>query len=94
MTGRFEEAIEAQRNALARNPDFLPSHAELAVNYGELGREKEQRAAVAECLRISPDISLETLRARLPYKRAEDLERVLDGLRIEGGAAGVTTRGQ
>ena len=57
LTGRFEEAIEAQRNALARNPDFLPSHAELAVNYGELGREKEQRAAVAECLRISPDIT-------------------------------------
>jgi TolB-like protein/Flp pilus assembly protein TadD len=33
LVGRYEEAIAAQKQALLRNPNWLPSHAELFLNY-------------------------------------------------------------
>jgi tetratricopeptide (TPR) repeat protein len=54
LTGRYEEAIAAQQRALILNPNYLGPHLSLAGIYGELGREREARAEVAEVLRISP----------------------------------------
>ena len=33
LVGRYEEAIAAQKQALLRNPNWLPSHVELYLNY-------------------------------------------------------------
>jgi adenylate cyclase len=82
--GRYEEAIAAEKKALLRNPDDLGAHARLAVFYGELRREAEARAEVAEVLRLSPNFSLEVVRQITPYKNPADLERVLTALRKAG----------
>ena len=51
--GRYEEALVALKEALTRNPNFLPAHLDLAVSYSELGREEEAQAEVAEAIRIN-----------------------------------------
>ncbi len=84
LTGRYEEAIETLKRVLDRNPYFLPAHVYLAASYSEIGREEDARAEVAEIMRLSPQISLEAMRQRLPYKDQAILERLFDGLRKAG----------
>jgi tetratricopeptide (TPR) repeat protein len=80
LTGRYEEALAALKKALPLNRNLLPTHEILAVTYGELGREEEARAELAEVLRLSPSTSLEVLRQRLPFKDPAVLERWLAAL--------------
>ena len=81
---RYEEAIAAQKRALARSPDHLGVHLVLAFIYSELGREEEARTHVAEALRKNPQLSLEVFRQRLPFKDPAQLERIGDALRKAG----------
>jgi adenylate cyclase len=82
--GRYEEAITALKRVLARYPNILGAHAELAACYSELGREEEARAEAAEVLRISPNFSLESMKQGLPIKEPAVLERQLAALRKAG----------
>jgi adenylate cyclase len=84
LTGRYEEAIATFKRVLARNPDFMPAHAYLAVIHSELGLKEEARAAGVEFLRLSPQLSLDALKQRLPYKDPAVLERVLNAARKAG----------
>jgi len=84
LTGRYEEGIATMKRILARSPEFLPAHEYLAVIYSELGREEEARAAGAECLRLHPDLPLDVLAQRLPYKDQAILQRVLNAARKAG----------
>jgi tetratricopeptide (TPR) repeat protein len=84
LTGRYDEALAALKKALLLNANLLPTHEILAVTYGELGREEEARAELAEVLRLSPSISLEVRRQRLPFKDPAILERWLTALRNAG----------
>lgn len=79
-----EEAPGALEKAIAGNPDFFPARAFRAVTYAELGRDDEARAETALILKKSPTTTTAVWRERLPYKNAEDLERVLAGLKKAG----------
>ncbi len=81
---KYEEAIAALKRSLTRDPDFLYARLILAVVYNELGRDEEARAEVAESLRISPRVSMEGQRERMPFKDQAVLERFIDGLRKAG----------
>ena len=59
MTGRFEEAVSAFKQALLRSPDNIFAHLNLACYLHSMGREKEARAEAAEVLRINPKFSLD-----------------------------------
>jgi adenylate cyclase len=84
LTGRYEEAIATLKRTVIRNPDFMPAHAYLSTIYVELGREEEAEAEGDEFVRLSPQLSLEELRQRLPYKDPAVLERVLASARKAG----------
>ncbi len=84
LMGQYEEAMATFKRVLARNPDFMPAHAYLAVIHSELGLEEEARAEGAEFLRLSPELSLDALRQRLPYKDPTVLERILNAARKAG----------
>jgi tetratricopeptide (TPR) repeat protein len=84
LARRYEEALAALKEALSRNPNFLPVHSDLAVVYSELGRTAEARAEAAEVLRINPNFSLEVATQRLPFKDPAALERYLTALRKAG----------
>lgn len=80
LTGRYEEAIASLKKSVARAPNFVPAHRYLAAIYGELGRQDEARAEVAEILRLDPRATVEDLRRTTPWKNRTALERFLDGL--------------
>ena len=84
LTGEHEKGIEAQKEVVTRNPDFLGSHLMLAEIYTDLGRTEDAHAQVAEVLRISPNYSLEMARATLAFKDQAQLGHSLSALRKAG----------
>jgi adenylate cyclase len=56
--GRWEEAISAFKDFLARYPDQVRPQVELALDYIEVGRDDDAREEVAEALRLDPQFSL------------------------------------
>jgi adenylate cyclase len=81
---RYEEAITTLKRALIRNPSFLANHLNLAIAYSEIGREEEAHAELAESQKLSPHLSLEGLRQRIPHKDPQTVERLLNALRKAG----------
>ncbi len=90
-SGRYEEALEAFKNALARYPDFGPALRKTAAIYAELGRMDEARADIAELLRVMPEASLEHLRRRPinPERDPAAVQRYHEALRKAGLPEGV-----
>jgi adenylate cyclase len=78
---RYEEAIAAQKQALALNPRNAADHMFLALSYIELGRKTEARAEIVKSLRLSPLVSPRRIRQLPPYTDQAVLERVLDSAR-------------
>ncbi len=84
MLGRFDEAIAADKERLARNPDNAYSDLRLAAVYAELGRDEEARFYVREALKKNPNYSLDQVRDTDPYPDAAEMEHYLDLLRKAG----------
>jgi tetratricopeptide (TPR) repeat protein len=84
LMGRYEDAIVAEKKAIAITSNFQPAHLQLAGIYSELGQKDEARAAAAEVLRINPNFSLEALKQMLPFKDPATTERFLAALRKAG----------
>jgi adenylate cyclase len=85
FAGRYEEAAATFKKALVRKPDFWFPYLWLAIIYTEGDRHAEARAAVAEALKINPQLSLETLaHRRILYKDPAIFERELTALRKAG----------
>ncbi len=82
--GKHEEALAALMKSFTRNPDSMACNLFLTVTQSELGREKEARAQMAEVLRVSPRVSMEGQREKLPFKDQAVLERYLEALRKAG----------
>jgi adenylate cyclase len=81
---RFKEASAAIARAVAHNPQSLSSRFYLAAVYGQLGEAALAREALAEILRISPKFSIAQARTIAAYRRAENLNLLMDGLRKAG----------
>lgn len=80
LTGRRQEALTALSSIARENPNFVPAHAYRAVLLSELGRAEDARDAWAKASEISPAASMLSLRDRLPYRRAADLDRFLTAM--------------
>jgi adenylate cyclase len=88
LSGRYDEAVEADKNLLARNERnwIFFAHIGLALSYTYLGREKEAHAHVEEILKIRPDYTLEHYTKHM-HKRYNDtslIERSVDAMRKAG----------
>jgi len=81
---RYEEAISALKEALARNPSLQPARLVLAATYTELGQEEEAQAEVNTVLGKNPTLSLDGLKQRVPLKDPAVLDRYLAALRRAG----------
>ena len=53
--GLHKEAIEAYKEAIRVDPDFLEAHFNLGISYGELNLNKEAVEAYKQVIRIDPD---------------------------------------
>jgi adenylate cyclase len=81
---RYDEALEASKRSTAQNPDDIHAHVFVTACHGMRGDTASARAALAEVLRINPEYSIALARAVFSFKRAADLERLVDGLRRAG----------
>jgi adenylate cyclase len=82
VAGRYQEALDALLQITG-----APYHAryrKLAATYPYLGRMEEARAAMAKFRELEPQASIELYARTEPFKRKDDLERYLDGLRKAG----------
>lgn len=55
LNGRYEEAVEHLRAALALDPSLYLAHCCLGSSYGDLGRHQEAVAAYQQAIRLEPD---------------------------------------
>ncbi len=76
--------IAAVERSIAHNPEVVPAHVFLAACHGHLGEEALAREAVAEARRLSPDVSIAWARTVFAYRRAADLDLLIEGLRKAG----------
>ncbi len=84
VTGRYEEAVSANKKALQRSPDNIFAHLNLAANYILMGREQEARAEAAEVLRINPKFSLDSFAKIIPHKDQSVIDNFINALRKAG----------
>jgi len=81
---RFGEALTAIRRSITHNPESLPAQFYLAACAGQLGEDAVARDALAEVRRISPGFSYTDVWNTAAYKRADDLDLLIDGLQKAG----------
>ncbi len=81
---RYEAAIAAFKKVLDRNPGFPGARRALAAAYAHLGKVDKAAWEVDEILSRDPEFSLAKARRITPYKRDEDLEHYIAGLRKAG----------
>jgi tetratricopeptide (TPR) repeat protein len=62
--GRFPEALDALRRSNQNDPMV---HLSLVWIYSRLGHAQEERAEVAEVMRLSPHFSLEVYKQSVPF---------------------------
>ncbi len=84
--GHYEEAVEAYKQYLDREPESPVSRAYegLIASYMWLGREEEAQSTAAELLRIKPRFLLASFRKQLKHTDQAYVERFLDALRKAG----------
>jgi len=82
------EALAMLKAALARYPEFMPSHMILAATYVEIAKIDAARAEIRELLRLSPSTTIARLRERLPYRDSAGRDRMLDAFAKAGLPAG------
>jgi len=66
------------------NPALCANHKPYLAALGHLGREQEAAAARHRLLALEPGFSVRSFRRTAPFVRAEDLEIVVEGLRLAG----------
>jgi adenylate cyclase len=94
---RNREAVSALGRSLRGDPEFFSAHVHLAATYAELGDLEHAHEAVAEVLKISPELSLAAFESRrlFGYKDENVWRRLVKGLGLAGlpprlsGGAGV-----
>jgi TolB-like protein/DNA-binding SARP family transcriptional activator len=84
MLGRYDEAAKYYGQVIQANPGFIIAHRGLAASYAHLGRMEDAKWEAAEILTLQPDFSLRAQREMSPFRRKEDMERFIDGLRKAG----------
>ena len=84
FSGNPDAAVDAFRESLEREPDYLAPHVNLTSVLGELGRIDEAKKAAREVLRLAPDFSISDYMQGLSYRNQEDALRVEEGLRKAG----------
>jgi adenylate cyclase len=81
---RFAEAVACAKQAIDFNPSFPDSHGIFAAAAAHLGRMTEARYGLNGFLRLLPGLALSDPRLVRPFRRLEDRERFIIGLRKAG----------
>jgi TolB-like protein/class 3 adenylate cyclase/Flp pilus assembly protein TadD len=84
MLGRYEEAVNQLKKALALSPNSTSAYAHLIFTYAEMDREDLARSAAKELITINPKFSAEKYAKALPYRDRDYCTRWGEALRKAG----------
>jgi len=84
VAGRPEEALAVAELALSQNPFFSPATRVAAAAAGLLGQDELCKKYIAQLAVLDPALRASNLTERVSFKRREDVERIIDGLRRAG----------
>ncbi|MEE8310520.1 MAG: tetratricopeptide repeat protein, partial [Hyphomicrobium sp.] len=82
--GDFDRALEEARRSSRQSNAHANSRALLVAILGRLGHVEEARSELALLLAERPDYTRHEFVASFPYRRPEDMSRVLEGLAAAG----------
>jgi TolB-like protein/cytochrome c-type biogenesis protein CcmH/NrfG len=80
----YDQAIEAARQAIDDNPEFVDAYMVLAAAFGLAHRLPDARTALEGLLSRMPGLTLTDERLQRPFKNGVDQQRVIAGLRLAG----------
>ena len=84
VAGRYREGIDFARKAIIESPNLTPAYRSMLVNCALAGEIEEARAALRTLKGLAPDISLEWIKEVMPFVRAEDQQRWVEGFHFAG----------
>jgi TolB-like protein/class 3 adenylate cyclase/tetratricopeptide (TPR) repeat protein len=84
VAGRYDPAIVWLRKARRANPRFVAALRTLVACLSSAGRMTDAQATAAELLAVEPTFSVAALASWYPFRRADDLNRYVAGLRAAG----------
>jgi TolB-like protein len=82
--GRYAEAAHYATEAARLRPGFQGVQRMRCASLAQAGRVDEARSFLATVLREQPQLSIDWVRANVPYQTPELLERYLEGMRKAG----------
>jgi TolB-like protein len=84
LAGRYDVARSTAEKAMIGYPDFLLANCVLAASSSLAGRLEQAQKGVARVLENNPALRVSNLGDLLPFRRAEDLAALAEGLRKAG----------
>jgi TolB-like protein len=82
--GRFAEAAKYTTEAARLRPGFQGAQRLRCASLAQMGQVDEARAYLATVRRAQPELSIDWIRASVPYQTPELMERFLEGMRKAG----------
>ena len=82
--GRYADAVQYTTEALRLRPGFQGAQRLRCASLAQTGRVDEARAFLTTARRQQPQLSIDWIRANVPYQTPELMERFLEGLRKAG----------
>lgn len=84
LLGRFDEAIAADLNRLAQNPENGFAHIRLAATYAEISDPERARHHIEQTLKRQPHYRLRHVSQTDPYENPQLMKQYEDLLRTAG----------
>ena len=82
--GRYAESLRFAEELLRSRPGFQGAQRMRCASLAQTGRIDEARSFLAMIRREQPQLSIDWIRASVPYQTPELMERFLDGMRKAG----------
>jgi TolB-like protein/Tfp pilus assembly protein PilF len=82
--GRYAESVRYSLELLRLRPGFQGAQRMLCASLAQAGRVDEAREFMATVRREQPQLSIDWIRASVPYQTSELTERFLEGMRKAG----------
>jgi DNA-binding SARP family transcriptional activator/Tfp pilus assembly protein PilF len=82
--GDYERAVLVGRRAVEANPNYTAGYKPLIASLGHLGRREEAQVFVNKLLSLEPNFTVERFGQTYSFKKANDRERYMEGLRLAG----------
>jgi TolB-like protein/class 3 adenylate cyclase/tetratricopeptide (TPR) repeat protein len=84
FAGRNDEASALATGVVRQQPNFVPGQRIMMACHAVAGRLDEARQACAAALRIDPTQRISVSKARAPFRRPQDIEKLEQAFRIAG----------